>query len=81
MHTPLTVCAPSSVDHLGDYVAGVSKLPGKLAVIAANQRDSELRLGRAAAALRSMAALNRHHNDSALGIQPPKPGNGDEAPR
>lgn len=49
---------PPSSDPLGDYVAGVNKLPGKLARIAANQRSSELSLKRAAAALRSIAALN-----------------------
>lgn len=81
MHTPMTVSAPASVDHLGDYVAGVSKLPGKLALIAAHQRGSELSLGRAAAALRSMGALNRRNKDSASGNTRPKLENADKASR
>jgi hypothetical protein len=64
MNKPATAPTPSNIDHLSDYVAGVSKLPGKLAKISANQRSSELSLRRAAAALRSMAALNNPHRVS-----------------
>lgn len=54
------IAAPStSADHLVEYVAGVSKLPEKLALIAAHHRSAELSLARAAAALRSMGALSR----------------------
>lgn len=72
MHKSMTISAPASVDHLDDYVAGVSKLPGKLGLIAAHQRGSELSLGRAAAALRSMGALNRRSKDSSSGNIRPK---------
>jgi hypothetical protein len=59
MNDTSTHTACTDTDDLAAYVAGVCKLPEKLAIIAANQRGSELSLGRAAAALRSMAALNR----------------------
>lgn len=60
------IAASTDSDHLASYVACVGKLPEKLAIIAANQRNSELSLGRAAAALRSMAALNypKRHPES-----------------
>lgn len=51
----------AETDHLATYVAGVGRLSEKLATIAANQRGSEQSLGRAAAALRTMAALNHRH--------------------
>ncbi|MBS1141395.1 MAG: hypothetical protein H6R13_2848 [Proteobacteria bacterium] len=66
MHKPTTVSSKSAMDHLGEYIAGVSKFPEKFALIAANHRSSEQSLGRAAAALRSMGALNRPRHDSEL---------------
>ncbi|MCG2577146.1 hypothetical protein LZ012_09065 [Dechloromonas sp. XY25] len=51
----------TEADHLATYVAGVGRLSEKLATIAANQRGSERSLGRAAAALRAMAALNHRY--------------------
>ncbi len=60
----------AETDHLTTYVAGVGRLSEKLATIAANQRGSELSLGRAAAALRSMAALNRSHQRPELRNKP-----------
>lgn len=45
-------------DPLSDYVAGVRKLPEKLAQIAENKRQSAVSLGRTAVLLRSIAALN-----------------------
>lgn len=45
-------------DPLDDYRATVRELPGKLGRIAADQRESAGSLSRAAAALRSIAALN-----------------------
>lgn len=45
-------------DPLDDYLATVRELPGKLGRIAAHQRDSAGSLSRAAAALRSIGALN-----------------------
>lgn len=45
-------------DPLDDYLATVRELPGKLGRIAADQRDSAGSLSRAAAALRSIGALN-----------------------
>lgn len=81
MHNPQSTPANSNIDHLGDYVANVSKLHGKLAVIAANQRSAERSLGRAAAALRSIGALHRHQQDSASGNGRPIIGNADKAPR
>lgn len=71
----------ASVDHLGDYIASVSKLPGKLAVIAANQRSTERSLGRAAAALRSIGALHRRDQEPASGNRHPILGNAGKAPR
>jgi hypothetical protein len=79
MRKPITDSAPASLDHLDDYVAGVSKLPGKLALIAAHQRGSELSLARAAAALRSMGALNRRNKELASGNARPKLENIDKA--
>ncbi|WP_295007582.1 hypothetical protein [uncultured Dechloromonas sp.] len=81
MHNPQSAPANASVDHLGDYVASVSQLHGKLAVIAANQRSSERSLGRAAAALRSIGALHRRSQDSASGNRSPILGNADKASR
>lgn len=81
MHNPLSPPVNASVDHLGDYIASVSKLHGKLAIIAANQRCSERSLGRAAAALRSIGALHRGTQDSGSGNRHPTPGNADKAPR
>lgn len=46
-------------DPLKQYVASVHGLHHKLARINANQQDVAASLGRAAAALRSMAALNK----------------------
>lgn len=66
MHTPTNVSSKYATDHLAEYIAGVSKLPEKFALIAANHRSSEQSLGRAAAALRSMGALNHPHYDSSL---------------
>jgi hypothetical protein len=58
----ITTPSPSlAIDPLGDYVAGVHKLPEKLNLIATNQRQTIASLARAAAALRSMAALNHRH--------------------
>lgn len=45
-------------DPLDDYLATVRELPNKLGRIASHQRDSAGSLSRAAAALRSIAALN-----------------------
>lgn len=81
MSEPVSATTPSVNELLGDYLASVNKLPGKLAAIAANQRSSELSLGRAAAALRSMGALNRRRHDSSLGNTPPSIGNIDGSSR
>lgn len=81
MHNKQSTPANLNVDHLGDYVASVSKLHGKLAIIVANQRCAEASLGRAAAALRSIGALHRRNHDSASGNGRPIPGNIDEVPR
>lgn len=48
-----------SHDPLGDYIVGVSQLPGKLHQIADHKRQIADSLGRAVIALRSMAALNK----------------------
>ncbi|HLO64956.1 MAG TPA: hypothetical protein VK165_18500 [Azonexus sp.] len=61
---------PADTDHLASYVAGVGRLSEKLAAIAANQRGSEQSLGRAAAALRAMAALNHRHQPPELRNRP-----------
>lgn len=45
-------------DPLDDYRAAVRELPGKLGRIAGHQRESADSLSRAAAALRSIGALN-----------------------
>lgn len=45
-------------DPLDDYLATVRELPCKLGRIASHQRDSAGSLSRAAAALRSIGALN-----------------------
>lgn len=81
MHNPQSAPANLIVDHLGDYVANVSKLHGKLAIIVANQRSTELSLGRAAAALRSIGALHRRNQDSASGNGHPILGNDDKGLR
>lgn len=75
MTHPVTAPNHSSIDVLGDYVTGVNKLSGKMAQIAANKRSSADSLGRAAAALRSMAALNRRSHDSTSGKPTPMHGN------
>lgn len=46
-------------DLLGDYLIRVGQLPEKIARIADNKRHIAGSLGRAAIALRSMAALNK----------------------
>jgi len=50
-------------DPLSDYVSNARKLPHALGLIAENQRHSASSLSRAAAALRSMAALNNKPTD------------------
>ncbi|MBS1142871.1 MAG: hypothetical protein H6R14_277 [Proteobacteria bacterium] len=59
MTQTLTKSIKPSQDPLGDYIVGVSQLPGKLHQIADNQRQIAGSLGRAVIALRSMAALNK----------------------
>lgn len=58
---PLPISAPAAPgeDPLDVYVNKVNSLRSKLAPIAANQRASADSLGRAAAALRSMAGSRR----------------------
>lgn len=51
-------------DPLDDYLSTVRELPHKLGRIAAHQRESAGSLSRAAAALRSLAALNGGHGAS-----------------
>lgn len=58
MNHPETTRISADYDPLDDYRATVRELPGKLGRIAAHQRDSAGSLSRAAAALRSIAALN-----------------------
>lgn len=70
MNNAPTLPGSTETDHLASYVARVGQLPEKLAIIAANQRSSELSLGRAAAALRSMAALNHRHRRPELRNDP-----------
>lgn len=48
-------------DPLGDYIATASRLRGKLAIIAAHQRESAASLSRAAANLRAMAQSAQRH--------------------
>lgn len=74
-------CPLAETDHLATYVAGVGRLSEKLATIAANQRGSEQSLGRAAAALRAMAALNRQHQRPELRNKPLDIENVASAPR
>lgn len=71
MNNASTLSLHAETDYLTAYVASVGKLPEKLALIAANQRGSELSLGRAAAALRSMAALNHRKQHPELRNQHP----------
>lgn len=59
-----TLRISAECDPLDDYRTAVSQLPHKLGRIAAHQRDSASNLSRAAAALRSMAALNSSSNGS-----------------
>lgn len=70
MNTPSLAPCLADTDHLATYVAGVGRLSEKLATIAANQRGSELSLGRAAAALRAMAALNHRYQRPELRNKP-----------
>lgn len=58
MNHPENPRISADYDPLNDYLATVRELPGKLGRIAAHQRDSAGSLSRAAAALRSIAALN-----------------------
>ena len=51
-------------DPLDDYLSTVRELPNKLGRIASHQRDSAGSLSRAAAALRSIAALNDKNTPS-----------------
>lgn len=51
-------------DPLDSYLTVVRELPGKLGQIAAHQRDSAGSLSRAAAALRSIAALSPRNSAS-----------------
>lgn len=51
-------------DPLDDYLSVVRELPDKLGRIAAHQRDSADSLSRAAAALRSIGALNQRNASS-----------------
>ena len=65
MNTALSTTLDAEIDHLADYVDGVRELGRKFGVVAENQRDTASSLGRAVAALRSMAALScrPHHPD------------------
>lgn len=57
-----TIADDPQHDPLDQYVAAVHGLHSKLARISSNQHESAASLGRAAAALRSLAALGRPGN-------------------
>lgn len=58
-------------DVLGNYIRGVRRYPEKLGVIAENQRQTASSLGRTAALLRSIAALNTEFKNPVSGNRTP----------
>jgi HD-like signal output (HDOD) protein len=61
-------------DVLGAYIRGVSRYPEKLGAIAENQRQMASSLGRTAAMLRSIAALNSEFRNPVSGNLTPDSG-------
>jgi hypothetical protein len=56
-------------DHLAQYTTSVQGLHAKLALVVEKQKDVAVSLGRAAAALRSMGALNNRKTNLDFGKQ------------
>lgn len=61
-------------DVLGTYIRGVRRYPEKLGIIAENQRQTASSLGRTAALLRSIAALNTEFKNPVSGNHTPDSG-------